>query len=256
MRNALWSGMVSFGLVNIPVRVQTAVHSDTLSMNYLRKDDLCPIQYKKVCRWNGEEVPYADIVRGYQYRKDDYVVLKDEDFQKAAAKKTYTIEIELFVDEKEIDPKFIEKPYFLEPEKKARSTYALFRAALLESNKVGIGRFVLKEREHLVMLKADHEVIWLIVMRFADTLKKASELDLPKAVNVPRNQRELALELIDKLKGHFRPEQFKDTYNERLKHIIEARKHGRTVHLEKEAPKGTATTDILEKLRKSLATAK
>ena len=252
MPNALWSGMISFGLVNIPVRVQTAVKSDTLSMNYLRKDDLCPIQYKKVCRWNGEEVPFADIVRGYQYKKDDYVVLKEEDFQKAAAKKTYTIDIEVFVDEKEIDPKFIEKPYFLEPEKKARSTYALFRSALAESNKVGIGRFVLKDREHLVMLKADHEAILLFVMRFADTLKKASELDLPKAVEVPRNQRELALELIDKLKGHFRPEQFKDTYNDRLKRVIEARKRGKTVHVEKEGPKETATADILATLKKSL----
>ena len=256
MRNALWSGMISFGLVNIPVRIQTAVQSDTLSMNYLRKDDLCPIQYKKVCRWNGEEVPFSDIVRGYQYQKDDYVVLKEEDFQKAAAKKTYTIDVEVFVDQKEIDPKFMEKPYFLEPEKKAHSTYALFRTALAESNKVGIGRFVLRDREHLAMLKADHEVIWLIVMRFADTFKKTSELDLPKAVNVPRNQKELALELIDKLKGHFRPEQFKDDYNERLKHIIEARKHGKTVHIESGAPKGTAATDILEKLKKSLVTAR
>jgi len=225
-------------------------------MNYLRKDDLCPIQYRKVCRWSGEEVPFSDIVRGYQYKKDDYVVLKEEDFQKAAAKKTYTIDIELFVDEKEIHPKFIEKPYFLEPEKKARSTYALFRAALAESNKVGIGRFVLKDREHLVMLKADHDVILLIQMRFADTFKKTSELDLPKSVDIPRSQRELALELIDKLKGHFRPEQFKDNYKERLKHVIEARKHGRTVHVEKEGPKETAAADILKTLKKSLQTAK
>jgi DNA end-binding protein Ku len=252
MRNALWSGMVSFGLVNIPVQIFTAVKPDTLSMNYLRKDDLCPIQYKKVCRWNGEEVPYSDIVRGYQYQKDDYVVLKEEDFQKAAAKKTYTIDIEMFVDEKEVDPKYIEKPYFLAPEKKARQTYALFRAALVESKKVGIGRFVFKDREHLAMLKADHDVILLIVMRFADTVKKTSDLDLPKAAAIPRNQMELALELIDKLKGHFRPEQFKDTYNERLMRIVEARKRGKTVHVEKGAPKETAAADIMETLRKSL----
>ncbi len=253
---ALWSGMISFGLVNIPVKLQTAVKSDTLSMNYLRKDDLCPIQYKKVCRWNGEEVPYADIVRGYQYEKGDYVILKDEDFEKAAAAKTYSIDIEVFVDEKEVEAKYIEKPYFLEPEKKARATYALFRASLEESGKVGIGRFVLRDREHLVMLKADHEVIWLIVMRFPEAVKKASGLDLPKSANVPRNQKELALELIDKLKGHFRPEQFKDTYNERLMKVIEARKRGKTVHVEKETPKETAAADILQKLKKSLAAVK
>jgi len=248
--------MVSFGLVNIPVRIQTAVKSDSLSMNYLRKDDLCPIQYKKVCRWNGEEVPFADIVRGYQYQKDDYVILKEEDFQKAAAKKTYTIDIELFVDEKEIHPKFMEKPYYLEPEKKARPTYALFRTALAESHKGGIGRCILKGREHRVMLKADHDVILLIVLRFADTIKKTSELDLPGAVDVPRNQKELALELIDKLKGHFKPEQFKDTYNERLKRVIETRRHGKTVHVEKGTPKETAAADILQKLKKSLVAVK
>jgi len=201
-------------------------------------------------------VPYEDIVRGYQYKKDDYVVLKEEDFQKAAAKKTNTIDIELFVDEKEIDPKYIEKPYFLEPQKKAGATYALFRSALSDSHKVGIGRFVLKDREHLVMLKADHEVIMLIVMRFADTFKKTSELDLPKVGDIPRNQKELALELIDKLNGHFKPEHFKDNYNERLLQVIEARKHGKTVHVEKEAPKETAATDILEKLKKSLVSVK
>jgi DNA end-binding protein Ku len=249
--------MISFGLVNIPVKLQTAVTADTYSMNYLRKDDLCPIQYKKVCRRTGEEVPFEDIVRGYQYAKDDYVVLKEEDFQKAASKKTYTIDIELFVNEKEIDPKFIEKPYYLEPEKKAHTTYALFRKALAESGMAGIGRFVLKDREHLVMLKADHEVIMLFVMRFAATLKKTSELDLPKSGEIPKNQHELALELINKLKGHFKPEQFKDNYNERLKHIIDLKKRGKTVHVEKETPQEmTAAGDIMEKLKKSLVSVK
>lgn len=250
---ALWSGMVSFGLVNIPVKIQTAVTADTLSMNYLRKDDLCPIQYKKVCRKTGEEVPFEDIVRGYQFEKDDYVVLKDEDFRKAASKKTYSIDIEQFVDEKEVDLKYIEKPYYLEPEKKSRATYALFRAALAESGLVGIGRFVLKDREHLVMLKAEGDVIMLIVMRYAGAVKKTSGLDLPKGGEIPRNQKELALELIGKLKGRFRPEQFKDEYNERLKHIIDAKKRGKTVHIEKETPRETAAGDIMDKLKKSLA---
>jgi len=254
--HALWSGMVSFGLVNIPVNIQTAVKPDTLSMNYLRKDDLCPIQYKKVCRKTGEEVPFEDIVRGYQYKKDDYVILKEEDFQKAAAKKSNTIDIELFADEKEIDPKFMEKPYYLEPQKKAGATYALFRTALAESKKVGIGRFVLKDKEHLVMLKADHEVIMLIVMRFADKFKRTSELSLPKAGDIPKNQKELALELIEKLNGHFKPEHFKDNYNERLMRVIEARKHGKTVHVEKEEPKETTASDIMDKLKKSLVAVK
>ncbi|MCB4791561.1 MAG: Ku protein [Elusimicrobia bacterium] len=250
---ALWSGLVNFGLVNIPIKIQTAVKTDTYSMHYLRKDDMCPIQYKKVCRRDGQEVPLGDIVRGYEYEKGDYVVLKEEDFQKAAVKKTYTIAIELFVNEREVDFKYIEKPYFLEPEKRSHAAYALFRSALQESGMVGIGRFVLKDREHLALLKADHEVIMLIVMRFASTLKKTSGLDLPKNADIPRNQKELALELINKHKGHFRPEQFKDNYIEQLKRIIETKKHGKTIHVEKETPQETAASDILEKLKKSLA---
>ncbi len=188
---AIWSGMVSFGLVNIPVKLHTAVTPDTLSMNYLRKDDLCPIQYKKVCRRTGEEVPFEDIVRGYQYQKDDYVVLSEQDFQKAASKKTYTIDIEQFVDEREVDFKYIEKPYYLEPEKKSHATYALFREALAESKMAGIGRFVLKNREHLVMLKADRDVIMLIVMRFANTLKKPRNSNFPKTLIYLRTRKSL-----------------------------------------------------------------
>jgi DNA end-binding protein Ku len=184
------------------------------------------------------------------------VVLKEEDFQKAASKKTYTIDIDMFVAQEEIDFKYIEKPYFLEPQKKAHATYALFRSALAESKMVGIGRCVLKDREHLVMLKADHEVILLIIMRFADSIKKTSELDLPKNAEIPRNQKELALELIKKLKSHFKADQFKDNYVQRLKHIIDARKQGKTVHVEKQEPQETAATDIMEKLKKSLATIK
>ncbi|HQP91424.1 MAG TPA: Ku protein, partial [Candidatus Omnitrophota bacterium] len=122
---SLWSGMISFGLVNIPVKLYTAVKSRQYEMNLLRKDDLCPIQYKRVCRKTGEEVPYQDIVKGYEYEKGDYVVLDDEDFEKAATKKTYSIDIDAFVDEKEVDPKYFEKPYYLEPDKRSRRSYAL-----------------------------------------------------------------------------------------------------------------------------------
>jgi len=249
-----WTGMISFGLVNVPVNLYTAVKPEIHAMNYLRKDDLCPISYKKVCRSTGEEVPFRDIVKGYEYREGDYVVLSDEDFRKADVKRTSTIEIEVFVDEKDVDPKYIEKPYFLAPEKKAHKAYALLREAMARSKKIAIGRFVLRDREHLVMLKPEGPVILLVQLRFAGSLRSPAELDLPVKADVPKNQMELALELIKKFEGKFKPETYKDAYAAQLKSIIAAKAKGRTVHLPKEeAPRETEVEDILSKLQESLS---
>lgn len=253
---ALWSGMISFGLVNIPVKLYTAVKTEPYQMNYLRREDLCPIQYKKVCRRTGEEVALEHIVKGYQYKKGDYVVLDEEDFKKADIKKTYTIDIEVFVDDNSVDLKYADKPYFLEPEKKSQKAYALFREAMRKSKKAGIGKFVLKDREHLAMLRPENRAIMLILMRFDALLKDPSELDLPpQEIKIPQNQMELALELIGKLRGDFNPGQFKDTYTEKLRQIIEAKKKGKYVHAEEVSLASTEAGDILAKLRQSLATA-
>jgi DNA end-binding protein Ku len=250
----VWSGMISFGLVNVPVNLYVAAKPELHQMNYLRKDDFCPIQYKKVCRHTGEEVPFKDIVKGYEYRSGDYVVLSEKDFEKADVKKTYAIDLEVFVDEKEVDAKYLEKPYYLEPQKKAHKSYALLRDAMARSGKVGIGKFVLRDREHLVMLKPEGEVIVLLQLRFAGTLRDPRALDLPGKAEVPKNQLELALDLIRKFEGHFQPEDYKDTYAATLKKIIEAKKKGRPVHIkEEEAPKETEVEDILAKLKDSLS---
>jgi DNA end-binding protein Ku len=246
--------MISFGLVNVPVNLYTAVKPEIHAMNYLRKNDLCPISYRKVCRSTGEEVPFKQIVRGYEYREGDFVVLNDEDFKKADLKRTSTIDIEAFVDEKDVDPKYIEKPYYLEPEKKAHKAYALLREAMALSRKIGIGRFVLRDREHLVMLKPEGRVILLILLRFAASLRSPAELDLPTKVDVPNNQMKLALELIKKFEGSFKLDAYKDAYAARLKSIIAAKAKGRTVHVRKEkAPKETEFEDILSKLTESLS---
>jgi len=249
-----WRGMISFGLVNVPVNLYTAVKPELHEMNYLRKDDLCPIAYKKVCRLTGEEVPFHDIVRGYEYRDGDFVVLDEEDFRKADVTKSSTIDVAVFVDEKDVDPKYIEKPYYLEPEKKARQAYALFRDAMAASRKVAIGLFVLRDREHLVMLKTEGRVILLIMLRFAASLRDARELDLPAKTEAPAKQMELALDLIKKFEGSFRPETFKDTYAARLRSIIAAKAKGKTVHVrEEEAPRETAVEDLMARLKESLS---
>ena len=249
-----WTGMISFGLVNVPVNLYTAVKPEIHAMNYLRKDDLCPISYKKVCRLTGEEVPYKDIVKGYEYRDGDFVVLSDSDFEKADVKRSSAIEVEVFVDEKDVDPKYLEKPYYLEPQKKAHKPYALFREAMAKAQKVAIGTFVLRDREHLVMLKSEGKVILLTLLRFGATLKDPGELDLPEKAEVPKNQMDLALELIKKFEGPFKPESFKDTYAARLRAIIAAKAKGKTVHVpEVEAPHATEVEDIMVKLRESLS---
>ena len=249
-----WAGMISFGLVNVPVNLYTAVKPEIHAMNYLRKDDLCPISYKKVCRATGEEVPYQDIVKGYEFREGDFVVLKDEDFKKADIKRTSAIDVEAFVDERDVDPKFIEKPYYLEPQKKGHTAYALLRDAMARSGKVAIGVFVLRDREHLVMLKPEGRVILLIQLRFAASLRSPAGLDLPGQADVPKNQLDLALDLIKKFGGTFKPDAFKDSYAARLKAIIAAKAKGRPVHVpEEKAPRETEVEDILSKLKESLS---
>jgi DNA end-binding protein Ku len=249
-----WSGMISFGLVNVPVNLYVAVKEEVHHMNYLRKDDLCPIQYKKVCRVTGEEVPFKDIVKGYEYKDGDFVVLNDDDFKKADVKKTGTIEVDVFVDENAVDAKYMEKPYYLEPQKKAHKTYALFREALAKSKKAAIGKFVLRDREHLVMLRPEGNVIVLIVLRFAASLRDPVELDLPAKSAIPKDQLDLALELIKKFACDFKPEAFKDTYAARLKEIIAAKKKGKTVHVREETlPRETEIEDIMSKLKESLS---
>ena len=249
-----WRGMISFGLVNVPVNLHTAVKPEIHAMNYLRKDDLCPISYRKVCRVTGEEVPFKDIVKGYEYRDGDFVVLDDSDFEKADVKKTSAIEVEAFVDEAEIDPRYIEKPYYLEPQAKAHKPYALFRDAMAQAGKVGVGLFVLRDREHLVMLKPEGNAIMLIQLRFATTVRDPAGLDLPGKVDVPKAQMELALELIKKFGGTFKPMAFKDTYAASLRAIIAAKAKGKAIHVRKEkAPRETEVEDIVSKLKESLS---
>ncbi len=253
---SLWSGAINFGLVSIPVKLYTAVRDSHLHFNFLRKDDLCPIGYKKVCRKTGEEVSKEEIVRGYQYHKGDYVILEDKDFEKADVEKTYSVTIEDFVPEKEIDIQYAEKPYYLEPEKTSKAVYALFRDALAEAKKVGIGKFVLKDKEHLVMIKPQGDILLLNILRFQSEIVDPSPLNIPEKVKIPRNQVELALELIEKLSGPFQPEKYKDTYTERLKEVIEAKKKGKKIPEKEFKVTTTPTPDIVSKLKESLAMSK
>ena len=252
--HALWSGSISFGLINIPITLYSATKDRALDFDMLRKDDLCPISFARVCRTTGEEVPFKDIVKGYEYREGDYVVLDKEDFKRAAPEKSDTIDIEEFVDESEIDSIYYEKPYYLEPGKGADKAYVLLREALQQAKKVAVATFVFRNKEDLVVLKAHKDVIVLNQLRFQDQIRDFDDLDIPGKVAVSHKEIEMAVKLVEQLEGHFKPSKFKNTYIDELKKIIAAKAKGKKFKpMPKEHLKATDPTDLVEQLKASLS---
>lgn len=222
----VWTGSVRFGLVNIPVRMYTAAEPRELEFKMLRRGDHRPIRYARVCRDSGEEVPSADVVRGYEYRPGKMVILDDEDFERARGRLTPVIEILNFVEETEVESKYLEKPYFLEPQVGAEKSYALLREALRRSGKAGIARFILQQREHIALLKAEGPVILLDQMRFASELRSPEGLSLPDTTGLDLSELDLAVELINLLTQKWNPNRYHDTYVEQLQRIIEQKAAG------------------------------
>lgn len=248
---AIWTGSLSFGLINIPVRLFSATQDQGISFDMLHKKDLSPIRYARICKADGKEIPYEDIVKGYEYQKGDYVVLVDEDFKRANVKKTKSIEMVEFVNETEIDPMLYEKPYFLEPDKGADKAYVLLREALLKSKKVGVAKFVLHNREHLAVVKAHKHLLILNQLRYLDEIRDYGDLKLPKE-DISAREVTMAIKLIDQLTAHFKPEDFHDTYIEELKSIIDEKAKGIKPKAKGKEPKITNVKDIMSMLKQSL----
>lgn len=252
---ALWSGALSFGLINIPIRLYSATRDHGLSFDMLHKKDLSPIRYARICKADGKEIPYQDIVKGYQYQKGDYVILVDEDFKRASVKKTKSIEILDFVPENEIDPIYYEKPYYLEPIEGSEKAYVLLRESLKKSKKVGIARFVFHTREHIGVLKPHEHLIMLNQLRYNSEIKSANELHIPEVTKASAQEVAMALKLIEHLSSHFHPENYHDTYTEDLKKVIEEKAKGKKTHRQKgKEPKVTDVKDIMHLLKESLET--
>ena len=252
----MWNGSISFGLVTIPVALYPATRREELSFKLLRKTDQSPVNYKRVAQADGKEVPWEDIVKGYEYEKGKFVVLKDEDFKRvdleAAAQ---TIDIMDFVEVDQINPMYFQKPYFLEPQKGGDKAFALLREALGDSSKIGIAKVVIRTREHLAGVKAQGDAIILEIMHFGDELVDAEDLKFPKKGQARPREVEMAKKLIDGMTTDWDPDKYKDEYKTQLMAMIEEKvKHPNEKHeAPKTAKKATNVIDLMSVLEESLA---
>ena len=255
MARAIWKGSISFGLVNIPIALYPATRREELKFRLLRKGDLSPVNYKRVAEKDGKEVSWNQIVKGYEYDKGKYVVLKDEDFQRVDVEATQTVDIQDFVELDEIDPIFFYKPYYLEPQKGGDKAYALLRDALKDSKKVGVAKVVIKTREYLAGVKPEDGALVLELMHFADELADTSKLHIPKKVEVGKREMNMARTLIGSMTTKWNPEKYHDDYREALMEVIEEKVEAGGKEIEekpKKAPKPTKVIDLVSVLQKSL----
>lgn len=249
----LWTGSISFGLVNIPVRMFSGTHpQEGIDLDMLHKEDHAPIRYARICRKDGEEIAWNDIEKGYEYQDGDYVVLTQADFDKANPKKTQTVDIQQFVDSAEIDIRYYDKPYYLEPVKGGEKAYALLRAALEKTDKLAIAKFVIHQKEHLGAIKPVGRALVLNQMRYPTDLREATELKFPSGKDVSEKEVDVAVKLIKQETKHFIPEDFHDTYTEELEEIIKAKTKGKKPPKHDKAPKDTSAADLMSALKASL----
>ena len=253
MARALWKGSISFGLVNIPIELHTAVRNHRPRFRMLHAKDRSPVRFERVCIRDGHPVAWEDLVKGYEYAKGRFVVMTKEDFQTAAVEKTRTVDIIDFVRADEIDDRFFETPYYLVPAKSGEHAYALLREAIRESERVGIAKFILRDAQHLAALEVIGDALVLTVMRFADELVDIGGFTFPAASGMRKNELEMAKALVNNLAAEWDPEKYTDQYRENLLRIIQGKVKGKEVELEPMAePHEGKVVDLMERLRRSL----
>jgi len=254
---AIWKGNISFALVSIPISLFSATKRNELSFHYLHKKDMSSVSYKRFCDAEGTEVAWEDLTRGYEYEKERYIEITDEDLDKADVELTKTIQITEFVREDEIDPVFFDKPYYLEPQKGGERAYALMRDALAESKKVGIAKVVMKTREHLAAVKSVGNMLTLQTMRFSHEIVDARDLNLPMKADISKKEMDLANMLIDSMSDKFDPSRYKDDYYEKVMGIIQMKIAGVTPQAPVAKGAGPAKVlDLMEILKQSLTETK
>jgi DNA end-binding protein Ku len=239
--------------VNIPVRMFSASNPRAgIDLDMLHKSDHAPIRYARICRKDGEEIPWDDIVKGYEYRDGDYIVLTKKEMDELDARKTQTIDIKQFVDEGDIDIRYFEKPYYLEPVKGGEKAYALLRGALQKADKLALASYVFHEREHIAAIKPVGRALVLNQMRFPADLREPADLSFPTDRDVTEKELETALKLIKQETKPFIPEDLHDTYTEELEDMIKAKAKGKKPPKHAKAPGKTSAKDLMSALKASL----
>lgn len=251
--HAIWSGSISFGLVNIPVKLFSGAEDRQLDLTMLHKKDLSPIRYAKICKAEGEEISYAEVIKGYEYQKGEYIPLDESDFEKANMRATHMIDIMQFCEQEEIDIRYYEKPYYLEPVKGSEKAYALLCEALKQSKKVGISNFVIRNKGHLAVIKPLDKALILNTIRYAPEVRSLSGVSLPENINLRKSEIEMALTLIDQLTAKFNPKDFHDSYTEELEKLIAMKAKGKKPRITEKLPAETQVKDLMSALKASLS---
>lgn len=263
MARPIWTGSISFGLLNIPIQLMSGERRTDIHFRMLDARNNAPVRYERVNADTGEEVPWKEIVKAYEFSKDNYVVLQPEDIERAATENHETIAIEAFVDADSVPLAYLEKPYILVPGKKAEKGYVLLREVLKKNNRVGIGRVVIRTREYLSMLTPQGDALMLMLMRFPQELVDVSEYELPegsaRAWHVTPREMEMAEMLMESMTEEWKPADYRDEFRERLSEVIKQRiKEKKTAHVEdtredeEEAETATNVVDFMSLLKKSL----
>jgi len=260
MARAIWSGSISFGLLNVPVKLYSAVARRNIALREIRGSDSARIKHRRVAEGTDEEVPYEEIIKAYEVTPGQYVPISKDEMSALAPEKTRAIDVQDFVDLDEIDPIYFDSPYYLGPAEGAEKAYSLLAAAMKASGKVAIARFVFRNKEHLAAIRTSGGVLTLTTMRFADEVVPASELEevLPdKAPKVAKKEQEMAEQLIESLSTEFDPSGYRDEYREQLLGLIERKAEGKEIVApEGEAPQATKAPDLMAALEESIAAVK
>ncbi len=262
MARAFWKGAISFGLVYIPVDLYSATHGAGIDLDYLDKRDFSPVGYQRYNKRTGKLVDWKDIVRGYQYKKGQYVALSDEDFRRANTKASQTISITSFTDATNITPEYYDTPYYLAPQKGGQKVYALLREALQRTGKVAIADVVIRTRQHLAVVVPENDILALNTLRFADEIRKPEDMGIEvpdsKSAGLAAREISLAEKLIEEMTGPWKPDQYHDTYREDLMERIQEKVRNKETHTLTEAPKAgrpqksAEVIDLMAVLKQSL----
>jgi DNA end-binding protein Ku len=248
---SIWSGSIGFGLVNIPVKLFSAVQDSRLELDMLDSKTHSPIHYKRVSEKSGKEIPWEQIKKGFLL-KDEYVVLDDADFEAASPKKTKIIEIESFVEEQEIDSVYFENPYFIEPAKGGEKAYQLLLKSLEKTKKVGLSRFVMRSQEHLSVIRPRENYLILQQLRFEEELRSPTEIKVPAGVRISPKELTMALELIKQYSDTFDISKYEDEYKKQLMKIIRSKAGGKKIPQKKLEVVYTKKDDLFDQLKASL----